>query len=273
MKTSILIMILFAMIACPALSSATTSDNAIFPGEDPDGPSSVPEPRDKILYPGFRSMLVGPYLGLNYNMHDGLFYTTENDLVCCGFNKGDGFAPVVGVKAFFPLSDRWWFSPRLVYEGRGGEFTGDAQPLPILGRDNQVEELLEEYTLNVTMHTVNVDAFAAYDILPDRLYVQAGPSLSVVASKNFRKTVRIVGPPGVTYLDQVTEKEVYNGDMDITESVFFSLRAGVGYFLRISRKLFVNPEVLYSYPLTRVSTDNEWKAGAVQVTVGLTFAF
>ena len=58
-----------------------------------DGPDA---PGDRILFPGsVRMLLVGPYGGIDYNMHKGTFSTTENGQSCCTFEEGTGLGLVI----------------------------------------------------------------------------------------------------------------------------------------------------------------------------------
>ena len=231
-------------------------------------------PDDRILFPGnVRMLLAGPYGGIDANMHKGTFSTTEGGLPCCTFDNGSGIGLVAGLKAFIPLSDNFDISPRLLYENRGGKFTGALQSYPIRGQNNAVEIATLENTLDIALHTMTLDLFASYTFTSFGLYVAAGPSASLLLGKNFSQTERIVAPPGVTYLGGATSKEVFSGDFGITNSALFALRGGLGAIFPVSASIRLNPEVLYSFPLNKLSKDGDWKVSSVQATLGVLFAF
>ena len=50
----------------------------------------LPFPLDRILNPDTRGIMIGPYGGINFNMHSGEFVLTENGIVCCTFDEGTG---------------------------------------------------------------------------------------------------------------------------------------------------------------------------------------
>jgi hypothetical protein len=230
-----------------------------------------PGPKDKILAPGRLLFLLGPYGGIDYNIHKGQFNVIEGNLVCCTFDNGTGIKPVFGVKAFIPLSEAFHISPRVSFEGRGGEFT-TRETLPIFGQNNQVENMDLEEKLRVTYNTLTVDLFASYTFTSFGLYVTAGPSVGFSVSKEFRKTETILGPPGVRYLDGTTSKEFSLEVQGSVNSVLFSLRGGIGAAFPIARSVYLNPEVLYIFPLNKVSKDFDWKASGIQATLGVLFA-
>ncbi|MBL0175343.1 MAG: outer membrane beta-barrel protein [Ignavibacteria bacterium] len=236
-----------------------------------DGPDA---PGDRILFPGsVRMLLVGPYGGIDYNMHKGTFSTTENGQSCCTFEEGTGIGLVAGLKAFIPLTDNLDFSPRLLYENRGGDFTALLQRYPIRGRNNAVEFADLENTLDITLHTFTIDVFASYRFTSFGMYVTAGPSMSFLFGDDYIQTETILGPPGVVYIDGTTTKQMFSGTLDITESMLFAVRGGLGVIFPVSDNIRLNPEVLYSFPLTKLSKDGDWKVSSVQATIGVLFAF
>lgn len=232
--------------------------------------SSPDEPKDKILEPGVRLLLAGPYGGIDYNIHRGKFVTSDGRFTCCDFNEGTGIAPVFGVKAFIPITDALSLSPRIAYEGRGGEFKQTKNDVPILGLNNTIEYLNVEEKLNAFLPTLTLDVFGSYTMTSFGLYVAAGPSFGMLLSKKFETTETILGPPGVKYLDGSTTKTFPDQEVEMN-SVFISLRGGVGVVFPISGTIYFNPEVLYSFPLNKASKTNEWKISSVQATLGILF--
>jgi hypothetical protein len=233
-----------------------------------------PEPPiDKILYPGAMiRLLIGPYAGVNLNMHDGSFSTMENGVICCNFDEGDGIGIVFGAKAFIPLSAQFRLSPRLHYEQRGGTFTAELLSYPFFGSGQSLEYVDMANELDVTLNTIGIDILATWHPGFGGLYLAAGPSLAYVASQNFRKTEQILRPPGVTYLDGSTEKVVFDGEMEMVDELLLGLRGGVGVLVPVTSGLHLDLEALYHLPLNSVSTDGDWNASAVQFTLGILFA-
>jgi hypothetical protein len=230
--------------------------------------------RDMILDPETHSTwLLGVFGGIDYNMHHGGFTTTENSIICCVASDGTGIGAAVGIKAFIPLSDNISITPRILYEGRNGTFSAAPENYPILGKNNQVENLILTKQFKATIATVGADLFVAWNVTENGLYIAGGPSVATIVSKHFVQTEHIASPSGVTYLGGAPDATVLDSDLDITKSLQVLLKLGVGYQIHVSDKFTVNPEVMYGLPLTKFSNMYDWSGSALQFTVGLLYSF
>jgi hypothetical protein len=225
--------------------------------------------QDHILEPAGRPILMGAFGGADFNMHKGYFELSERGLVCCSFDHGSGIGPVGGFRAFIPLTDEIDISPRVAFESRGGTFTSLSEPLPILGLNNEVEQVRFDNRLDVTLNTVEIGAMASYTFTDFGLYAAAGPSLGIVAGRHFTKSETIHDPAGVSYLDGSLTKTTFDGPLSMARSTMISARAGLGAKLPITETLTLNPEALYILPLTTASNEGRWKATGVQASVGV----
>jgi hypothetical protein len=226
---------------------------------------------DRVLAPGGPSLQIGPYAGITYSLHSGSFVTTEHNIVCCEFNEGRGFGPAAGIAMSLSLDEAFFVRPSIGYEERGGTFASEPQRLPFFGRNNEMETMTFQSTLEVSLATLDVEALAGYRIGETGLYLAAGPSMSVVLSQHESKSERIVDPAGVKYLDGTTEKSLYDGDMELVRPTLFSARAGIGASIEIAEGMALTPEVLYSLPLGAASRSDEWSVAGVHATLGLLF--
>lgn len=226
---------------------------------------------DRILTPGGAPLEAGPYSGVTYSLHSGRFVTTERNIVCCEFNEGKGIGPAAGVRMSLSIDEAFFIEPSIAFEARGGSFESTPEQLPIFGRNNEVETMTFQSTLDVSLSTINISALAGYRLGTSGVYVAAGPSASFVLSQHYLKSERIVGPNGVRYLDGSTEKTLYDGAMALVRSTLFAARAGVGARLSIADGIALNPEVLYSYPLGAASLSDEWSLAGVHATMAVLF--
>ncbi len=255
------------VLFCVMLVAAQHPAQADPPRDDYEG--------DHILVPGFRvKLLIGPFAGFDYNIHDGTFVTTDGGVTCCQFDGGTGFGAVGGVRAFIPYGRVFRLSPRLLYERRDGRFDATSQEYPFFGSGNGVETVELANRLDATLGTATLDLFAAVMIPSTPLYVAVGPSMSLLVQEHYVKTERITGPPGVHYLGGSTEQVVFDGNFALANTATFTLRAGGGAILHVSGPLYVNPELLYVLPLGPISDKgtNQWESSAIQATVGVLFA-
>ncbi len=230
-------------------------------------------PIDKILNPSGATFLIGPYIGVNAAMHSGGFTITENGLTCCRFDKGSGLGVVGGIKAFIPLTENIDLSPRIAYEGRPGTFNDSSEPLPFLGANNQVELLRFDEELEAKLAAITFDILGTYTFTEFGLYAALGPSGAIFAGKSFTKIETIPGPAGVLYKSGGTSRQVTSGDLTNLAGLQLDLRGGAGVKYPITETLFLNPEVLYSFPLSTVTTVDSWKTSGLQGTLGLLISF
>jgi len=227
---------------------------------------------DRILDPGsYRTILLGPVFGINYNMHKGEFVTSDNSYPCCGFDNGTGVSFVFGGKLFYPVTDEIYLTPRLQFEGQGGDFKNDKINYPILGPGNRLQNVNLQDDLKVSLYTLNLDIFGAYDIAGTGLYVCAGPSFQFVVVKNFKQTEKIVTPSESVFLDGSRERTLYDESRDIVNTFQFAIRGGLGYDWNLGSGIHLNPEALYSYSLTKLSKDYDWKVSNIQFSLSILF--
>ncbi|MBS1913587.1 MAG: PorT family protein [Bacteroidetes bacterium] len=252
----------------PAATAAGLPEPAPLP------PLPAPKPDDRILDPGDAGMLlIGPFAGLDYNMHTGQFTISDGNFSCCTADGGSGLGLVFGGKAFIPLSETFSLSPRILYEGRGGTFTGTPDSMLIFGQNQQLETAQIDKEFKASIGTLGVDLLATLTVTDFGLYLAAGPSASYVIAKDFSQTATITRPSGVTFLDGSTSQEMFHGDLDIINRFQMALRGGVGANIPIAQNLYLNPEALYGFPLTKFSKQDNWKGSTLQGTIGLMFAF
>lgn len=231
-----------------------------------------PLPVDRILEPPGRHFMIGLYGGPNLASHSGRFTMTENGITCCTFDEGSGTGFVLGLKAFFPLTDQIDITPRVSFETRPGTFSTLGEPLPILGQNNQVETMQFRDELNVSLSGIAIDAMGSFAFTDFGLYAAVGPTFWLAAGKGFTKDETIANPNGVDYKTGGTTKRILEGDFQNLESLQIGGRGGLGARIPLAEAMYINPEVLYTFPFTNVTTLDDWKTSGLQLTVGFLLA-
>jgi hypothetical protein len=99
------------------------------------------------------------------------------------------------------------------------------------------------------------------------LYVMAGPSVGVrvTSTQEYTKSLTDENYEFVPNDDVSIRVDKDSGDIPEAESLRLDLRAGIGYNLRLSKHVSFAPEVSYIYPLTNISTDDDWSASAIHL--------
>jgi|GEM_PF-1090700 len=252
----------------PALLAAPSGAEVIPAAPAPAPP---PLPRDPILEPGGRPLLVGLFGGPTFNSHTGQFTVTENGIVCCVFDGGSGIGIVGGAKAFIPFGDAFGVSPRISYEDRSGTYTQETEAFSFLGANNQVETLRFHDELGMNLPSVTIDALATYTFTSFGLYAALGPSAGILVGKDYTKTETIPGPNGVTFKNSGgTSVTINSGNLGTANTLQLGARGGLGAAFPIAGgAVTLNPEVLYTFPLTKVSSVDEVKVSGLQATLGI----
>ncbi|MBL7986487.1 MAG: outer membrane beta-barrel protein [Chlorobi bacterium] len=274
MQTPLRLALLLLVLAATLRQQGTAQPLPTAPSQLPPSVAlPFPVPFDRILNPDTRGILIGPYGGGNFNMHNGQFVLTENNIVCCTFDEGSGIGPVFGAKAMIPLGEQLSLSPRIAYESRAGDFETTSDPVPIFGQNNQVENVIFTDRLEANLATFNMDLLGTYTLTDFGLYLALGPSAGIVMGKDFTKTETITTPDGVVYQNGTgTEQQLFTGELDIVNTLQFELRGGLGAIIGITDAISLNPEVLYGFPFTKISKEDDWKTSPIQFTIGLLFA-
>ena len=233
-------------------------------------------PDDLILNPsgGGGLFSIGLLGGAIYQSHNGQFTLLEGTTPCCNFDGGTGLGPVVALRAeYTPDPDGLFgFAARFSMAGEGGSFTSDPEILPILGRENRLEDGTFENDLDVSATTFDFTPLVMVKLLDSdlQLFLSVGPTLSYTLSSQTDVTERIIAPNGLTYNDGTTEKD----RVDVTNSLVAdsrtSLTGGLDLRYPLNDNLSLASELHYRHPLSAFGElDEEWKAVGFVGTLGL----
>jgi len=255
-----------------ALSAILTMISLSASGQISTGPgnaSAALQPHDAILVPSpWVPVLIGPYVGPDYTLHRGNFRLYEDGILCCDFERGDGWGFTAGLRAFFPLGFTSYISPRIGYTRHAGAFSTRTGPFPFRGLGDSVETIYFTEELSTPLPAFAADLFFLQRIDSSLgLYIGGGPSVEYLAEARFTKSDRITSPEGVTWLDGTTER-VQQIDFEVEAAdLVFGGRLGLVMLYPITDWLFLNPELTASLPISVVS--EKWRMFEVQGTVGV----
>lgn len=238
-----------------------------------------PIPPDRVLEPGGGTKVVGLDVGLTLNFHSGAFSLVQDGITCCNFDGAGSVGTLIRLRGeYYPeRDDRWGISGRISLEGHGAEFESDVQQLPIFGRNDTVEIASFQNRLDASLPSLDFSGLFTYKVarIPKSdvdVFVSGGLSLMFITSSTFDKTEAIVSPSGVRYLDGSTEKVFADLDVDLVNSAQFGLIAGTNVRYPIRPDLFINWELLYRLPFTKLSPDEDWRMSNILFTAGLSMS-
>jgi hypothetical protein len=218
-----------------------------------------------ILFPS-RYLYYGVYGGLNINSCAGHVFLIDknNGFLCNDFENGSGLGGILGINIFYPISGYIDISPRIYFQSEFCNFSQNTI-YPFLNENNIIEDVTFEDKLKTKMRSINVDLFVSYYPFSFRfdrynLYFNLGLSMNYFISQNIYNTETIAKPGGVKFLDGSTFKTLTDQNLDFIESQNYSIKAGFGLKWNIYKKIFFNPELIYSIFTTESTKEAGWNA-------------
>lgn len=231
-----------------------------------------PVPYDAILLPSpWMPFLIGPYGGPDFSFHDGSFTTSEDGVVCCEFDKGNGVGFIGGIRSFIPISEKSYISPHIAYVKHTGTFETLGEELPFFGADDSIETLRYLDILTTPIPTVLVEVTWAFKLDSAKgFYVALGPSFEYLISASFHKEERLVAPDGVQFLGGGTERPIEIDYIGEVSRGLLGVRGGAGLLRPITRDIWLNLEVTANVPINTIAEN--WRIYELQGIVGVLFA-
>ena len=256
--------ILFMLLIAAPITSAQQA--ALTPPE--------PFPVDKVLGPTGARLALGLYGGIISNDHTGKFTLSEDGILCCQFDGSSGFGPTVALRAeyFLNRKETRGFTVRLAWEDQSAEFESAVEQLLIFGQDNRPEQANFQNKLDASLSAISFSLLFMFKLIDLDLYVSAGPSLTYFASPSFDENEQILGPTGMTYLDGTTELSLPDIPVNDIESTYFAFIGGLDLRYPLSDKLSLGSEIFYRFPLTKITTNEDWKVSNLITTIGVSLS-
>ncbi|MBN1448057.1 MAG: hypothetical protein JXA28_09005 [Bacteroidetes bacterium] len=249
-------LILLSVSAAPAQESTSESRTAY----------RVPEHAS-------RGWAFGVYLGVMVSAHSGGFIFPAEQPPMIAYDDGSGLGPALGIRVDIPFTSSLSLSSRLFAECRRGTFTSAPFQQMIIGQHLEPQPMSLEDELDVILRIAGIDLLLQWQPFDANLYLAAGPSLGFKLYEEFTVTERILDPPAVTFLDGSREREMYQGDPDMSRGVHAGIRLGLGYILPIGSDLATGAELSYVVPLQTVTEADDWKLTGLLATVTFLFRF
>jgi len=224
-----------------------------------------------------RPLLFGITGGMAYNVHTGTFGTTEGILDCGTFKDATSLRWLIGNTVDVSLSPVLGISGRIYYHNAGADFESQtASPPKISLNDGSVVYLNTNQTLETSVDYLNFEVLGRYN-LTNNLYASLGPSLGIAVRANYSQYEEIVSPKGVNFIDGQPKRKIISGTFGESNSgknkqLRLAAHLAVGGDFPLSSRIFINPELGYYLPFTKVITPSDWKISAFTATIGLKFA-
>ncbi|MBL0175355.1 MAG: hypothetical protein IPP94_08855 [Ignavibacteria bacterium] len=228
-----------------------------------------PLPPD-VLNPTPKYWYIGPQLGVSQNTHAGDFLP-ECDK--CLFADGSGIGIIAGIQIEHLPTPDWGIALKLLYDDKRAEystaFSGMRQVVDGSVVDVPVERVMDA---RIAYFVIN----PMLELFPIKnLYLLAGPAIGLPMTSQYSVKERMLDPNFVfwsTGTDEAFLQPQEWTDIPDVTAPRIDVRVGIGYNLKLSRSVIFAPEVTYEYPLTNISSDDNWKASAIHGVAVLKFA-
>jgi outer membrane protein OmpA-like peptidoglycan-associated protein len=206
-------------------------------------------------------MRVGVYGGLNINMHspDINYIDSSSIIPSFFFNENNNSLTGAGglvFDYFLPSDDI--ISARLGYNAMGADFTNRQTALDGSQFDSKLE---------TSVNYLEISGFYKnYSWIPvEKVHAMLGAEFGLPLSSTYTLTRENI--------DDGSQEFTKSADIP-SSSVRFALAFGVGYDIKLSKKMNLTPELTFRLPLTKVSGDNNfdtWSVPQLRMQVNLTF--
>lgn len=230
---------------------------------------------------------IGTFAGYASNYH----YTSTNIFCCpeCGtFSDGAGSGMALALFGELPLQSmlkEWLGEGSLQIEAigaiglseRGGAF-GEAVTAELPVQDpatKQYVPLERKHSYDATMRYMTYDLglkVIPYPEIPVYLSAMVNFSTAVGDAARYVQSEEILAPNGVLYPETNTvDREVGRGAISNLRSPF-GVIGSLGYPVPLGDHLTAAPEVRYYYPLSSVTTTNNWRISSLQAGISIRYS-
>ncbi len=222
-------------------------------------------------------LLIGPYLGLNLNLHSSDFaipapLSALPDPAASGtLDDGSlGLGLNAGGLIEYRLSDWLGISGRIGYNNASGELAGNGSVAATSAT------LTTEQTLDASLAYLDITPLALFyePFGLERFYGLAGLNLAVPLSSSYTQNERISLPEDAAFADGEATRE-YANDAEIADAATrLALTLGLGYNYQLGDKLWLAPEVQLRFPFTKVSGADaldSWNVPQLRLAANLKF--
>jgi hypothetical protein len=258
----------------PAPSDTMSSPLGKGPADSITATQVAPIHSDSAVYPMFeqrggRAIRFGIFGGAGYSMQDAQLAFPGNQLLgggeCqCNFASGVGIGAGGGIGLSMSFDDdRWSQGIRLsLTNNTSRSLRHDSAYFAQLGGlPPKLEVTEEQFDLSNT--SLGLELLFTYRLPVIRdLFVIAGPSINLLVSNKY----------SVSLVDETSTTKPVSGKLEDIENVYTAITGGLGARLGLGdSNVAFQPEVLYTYPLDRVSRKYSWSFTNIRANLGLVF--
>lgn len=252
--------------------------------QEEDGEPERLSPEERQL-----KQLLQPRIGLfgqlGLNLHSGSFYGLPEALSCMeldaapmGGDMGFGFGG--GALFELPLNPKWFLEARLGYSSVGTTLAtrADIGPTLVNTGESDTATVISEHSLEASLGLIGGGITIGWRPLSIPVTFRLGPDFGIFMQKSYTQQEEIVEPSSAAFIgpnDENTRiRNASSGDIRNTAAQI-AATVGADYELPMNadRTLLLVPELRYSFPITKVRSDLDWKIHQIRAGVAVKYSF
>ena len=228
----------------------------------------------------FTNFNYGIFGGISLNFHKVDFQKLSGlppCETCPNYSDGDGSGPKLGAQFGFLFYKDYQISGRLALHTLNGDFEV-AEPTYVMVEDGSMKGEFKRY-LSAKLTTISFEPRIGYNIY-EKLTLKTGFNLSLFAKSDYDEYEKISKPEiGATFADSLGNdshskiRNHFSGKINELNPLQFSWAIGASYELPLNREnsLTLNPEIEYSYGLTNIIKNYDWKVNTLFLGVSVKY--
>ncbi len=224
----------------------------------------------------FHKYKIGLNGSLLYNMHQGTFGTYEGVLDCGFFKDANSLGWTVGNVIDVPMFSFMDLSLRVKYFDASANFTSQNANNPRISlQNNTLTYFVTEQSLETVLDYFSLDLMGIIPVYKT-LYLGIGPSVSLPNRTMYSQYEEILSPAGITFVDGSTKRKIISGkfgeDNIHKRQIRVALLLSAGAEIPLTGNFFINPEIGYSLPFTKVLSESDWKFQSLYAGISLKYS-
>ncbi len=230
----------------------------------------IPPGGENVWTPDQSSLFLSAYAGLNLNKNLGDFQASC-DCMFEGQFALDNIGLVMGVDATYQFAPSWAVMAKLYYDNKYTQETLERDlDTPIKqGSVVRINPVQYKELADVSLSYLMLGVYMRWQPRLARWYVFAGPAFGLAMQNSVNHRQEILSGE-LQYRDNLDTKRAISED-SFAEQARIEAMVGVGYDYFLRPRWYLNPEVKFGYPVTKVSDDDNWKVMSFQITIGLKY--
>jgi outer membrane protein OmpA-like peptidoglycan-associated protein len=212
--------------------------------------------------------------GYTRNWHNAEMSLISAEPECGTYSYGTGSGMYLGIVGETPLFYPWLRgTARFTWTQLGGSLQTHCSLIEVVDpRSGEPVPLVREYRRSATLNYAMLELGAKGYPLEFPLFASIGFGFGLPVATSNDEHERIISPGGVRYADGTIKRKNFDGDIE-NSGMRAALLAGIGYDYALRDDVELSPEILYSLPLTDVSSSDAWSVNAMRFGVSLKWRF